>query len=303
MVSLRMKATLYLIFSACMWGLNFHLLQIMLSSVHFMEAGFWRYLFAVITLALFIRKPFAKWSLLREQLTGLLIVGILGLFCFNLLLFWGLRYTSAINASLIMSLNPVVTLLLSRFFLKSRISYYQFLGALVGMTGVVYLLSKGKLSGLSLSYFSKGDMLIVLAMILAAFYHIWVKKYAANISNRQFTFFTNLVCLLSFIIIIPLFVEPHPLNYSSGFWIASIIFGVLGTALTYIFWNKALGMVRATKAGVFMNIVPLSTAIITVLLGKELAAYHIASGGLIVLGLAISQLKTKKKPLSYKIRK
>lgn len=277
-----------------MWGLNFHLLQIMLYSVHFIEAGFWRYLFAVVILALLTRKPFAKWSLLREQLTGFLIVGILGLFCFNLLLFWGLRYTSAINASLIMSLNPVVTLLLSRLFLKSRISYYQFFGALVGMTGVVYLLSKGKLSGLSLSNFSKGDTLIILAMVLAAFYNIWVKKYATDISNQHFTFFTNLVCLLSFIIVIPFFVEPHSINYGAGFWMASIVFGALGTALTYMLWNKGLGMVGASKAGGFMNIVPLSTAIVTVLLGQELATFHLISGLLILLGLVVSQLKTRK---------
>ena len=289
-----MKATLYLIFSAFMWGLNFHLLKIMLSSVHFIEAGFWRYFFGVIVLGIFTRKSFPKWSLFKKHITGILIVGILGLFCFNILLFWGLMYTSPINASLIISLNPIVTLFLASLFLNSSINYKQLIGAFFGITGVVYLLNKGDLLNLNHLVFSKGDIVILLAMFLSAFYHIWVKKYAINISNQHFTFFTNLVCLVSFIIITPFFIEPHPINFGLQFWIVTISFGVFGTALTYILWNKGLRIIGASKAGIFMNIVPLSTAIIAVLLGNELAEHHFISGILIFSGLMISQIKRRK---------
>lgn len=289
-----MKARIYLIISAFMWGVNFHLLKIMLSDVHFIEAGFWRYLFGVIALGIYMRKSFPRWSLFKKHMIGILIVGILGLFCFNIFLFWGLMYTSSINASLIISLNPIVTLFLAYFFLKLSINYKQLLGAFIGVVGVVYLLSKGDLLNLNHLEFSKGDLLILLAMFLSAFYHIWVKKYATNISNQHFTFFTNLVCLVSFVITIPFFIEPHSISFGLQFWIVSISFGIFGTALTYIFWNKGLSIIGASKAGVFMNIVPISTAVIAVLFGKELAAFHIISGIIIFLGLLISQIKTRK---------
>ena len=67
-----------------------------------------------------------------------------------------------------------------------------------------------------------------------------------------------------------------------------------GTAITYFLWNKGLRILGASKAGLFMNIVPLSTAIITVLLGKELTQFHIISGVLIFIGLIFSQMKTRK---------
>lgn len=290
----KMKATFYLIFSAFMWGLNFHLLKIMLSSVHFIEAGFWRYFFGVIVLGIHTRKSFPKWGLFKQHITGILIVGILGLFFFNLLLFWGLMYTSSINASLIISLNPIVTLFLAALFLKSNINYKQLIGAFFGITGVVYLLSKGDLLTLNHLIFSKGDIVILFAMFLSAFYHIWVNKYAINISNQHFTFFTNLICLISFILITFFFIEPHSFNFGLQFWITSISFGVFGTAVTYILWNKGLRIIGASKAGIFMNIVPLSTAVIAVLLGKELALHHIVSGILILSGLLISQMKIRK---------
>ena len=135
-------------------------------------------------------------------------------------------------------------------------------------------------------------------MLLSAFYHIWVKKYAISISNQHFTFFTNLVCLVSFILITPFFITPHTFNLGCQFWVASISFGVFGTALTYILWNKGLRIIGANKAGIFMNIVPLSTAVIAVLLGKQLAAFHIVSGILIFSGLFISQIKARKVAVS-----
>ncbi len=290
----KMKAKLHLIFSAFMWGLNFHLLKIMLTSVHFMEAGFWRYLFGVIALTIYLKNSLPKWNTFKKHLKGILIVGILGLFCFNLLLFWGLLYTSSINASLIISLNPIVTLFLACYIFGTNISYKQIIGASISLLGVVYLLCKGDFLNLNQLELSKGDILVLLAMILSSFYHIWVKKYSINISNQHFTFFTNSICLILFALITPFFVEPHSINYAPQFWIASILFGVFGTAITYFLWNKGLSIIGASKAGIFMNIVPLSTAIITVLLGKELTQFHITSGVLIFIGLIVSQMKTKK---------
>lgn len=276
-----------------MWGLNFHLLKAMLTSVHFIEAGFWRYVFGVAALAIYVWKSFPTWSLFKRHAAGILLVGLFGLFGFNLFLFWGLRYTSSINASLIISLSPIVTLYLGTLFLKSAITYTQVIGSILGLIGVGYLMTKGDVANLNLLVFSKGDVLILLAMLLSSFYHIWVKKYAVSISNAHFTFLTQLVCLLSFILIIPFFIEPHSINYGIRFWMVSILFGVVGTAVTYILWNKGLGFIGASKAGMFMNIIPLSTAVITVILGNELTTVHMGSGILIFSGLIVSQIKQK----------
>lgn len=289
-----MKAIVYLTIAAFMWGLNFHLLKIMLSSVHFIEAGFWRYLFALIVLILYIKKPVPQWSVFKSHIKGTLIVGVLGLFCFNILLFWGLMYTSSINASLIISLNPIVTIFLASLFLDSRISFQQLLGALVGIIGVLYLLSKGNLLSLNQSFLSKGDFLILLAMLLSGFYHIWVKKYSINISNQHFTFLSNLICFTCFVVVAPYFIQVNITNYSLQFWIASFLFGSFGTAFTYILWNKGLGIVGASKAGIFMNIVPFSTALIAIFFGEIPTNFHIISGTLIFLGLLISQFKATK---------
>ncbi len=285
------RGALYLASSAFMWGVNFHLLKTMLSSVHFVEAGFWRYLFGVAALALFVRKPGLAWQSIKRNPRGILVVGFLGLFCFNLLLFMGLNYTSSINAALIISLNPLVTLLLAYLFLGTRISFTQLVGACLGIVGVAYLLCRGDFSGIAAFAFSRGDVLVLMAMVLSAIYPIWVRKYSANLSNGHFTFFTNLVCFLSFVVVLPFFMRFQTPDYSIGFWAAAFAFGALGTALTYVLWNKGVGIAGAARAGIFMNIVPFSTALVAAVLGVELEGFHAVAGILIIAGLLLSQWK------------
>lgn len=294
-----MRAALYLALSAVMWGVNFHLLKAILTTVHFMEAGFWRYLFGVGVLAFFLIKPGVKWSDFKQNTSGILIVGFLGLFCFNVLLFIGMLHTSAMNAALIMSLNPLVTLLLANIFFGTRINYQQMAGAGLGISGVIYLIFQGNFNDFLNVAFAGGDLFVLLAMFLSAFYHVWVKKYATTLSNIHFTFFTNLICLASFTLILPFFVSRLPLNYGFNFWAAAIAFGSLGTALTYILWNKGVGMIGAQNAGIFMNIVPISTALIGIVMGIELTKFHVVAGVLITVGLLIPQLKIPKEALRW----
>ena len=124
-----MKATIYLTLSALLWGLNFHLLRVMLNSTGFLEAAFWRYIFGVVFLVLFTTRSLPAYSSVKGNLKGILLTGIAGIFLFNVLLFRGLEYTSSINASLLISLNPLITLFLSSVIFKTPIRFPQLTGA------------------------------------------------------------------------------------------------------------------------------------------------------------------------------
>lgn len=288
-----MKAKLRLLFSAVMWGLNFYFLKIMLSEVSFVEAAFWRYLFAVLVLIGYNRKSLPDWASFKANRRGVLIVGLLGLFCFNLIFFWGVNHTTIVNAALILSLSPVCTLVLSTLLLKSRIRKVDVLAMLLGLAGVLYLLSKGDFLHITQSSFSKGDLLIIISMLLASLYHIWIQKYGSVNNIQHFTLFTNLVCLIAFITIVPYFITSWSLAYSGKFWLTTLLFGVVGTAITYDLWNKGVQVLGAGKAVPFMNFVPLSTALISALTGSGLVHFQIVSGVFILSGLLLTQYKTR----------
>ena len=80
-------------------------------------------------------------------------------------------------------------------------------------------------------------------------------------------------------------------EHSSTFWIASIGIGCFGTSLAYLLWNAGIQLTNPTQAGIFINVVPLSTAFFSVVFGEVLQNYHLVSGILIILGVLIIMKK------------
>ncbi len=284
-----MRAYLYLIMATACWGLNFHLAKYMLGSSSALEAGLWRYLFGVGVLLLVSYRHLPRWSDLKRQWKPIFLIGMVGLFIFNYLFFTGMQYTTAVNASLIVGLNPATTLVLSSLILGIRITRRKALGIAVAFVGVVYLVLKGNLTDLSQVRLSTGDFWIIGANVAFALHHVWVKKYSGKLHNRTFTLLTNSVCLLGFLAVIPFEGVGDFGTYPSLYWLAALGMGGLGTALAYIVWNQGLATVGAPQAGIFMNFVTFFAAAFALFFGESLYLYHLVSGMLIVAGMLVMQ--------------
>ena len=282
-----LRSILLLSTAAAFWGLNFHLAKVMLAQVSFLEAGFWRYFFGVGTLALINVPHYGSMARInwRVHLKGILLVGLVGLFSFSLLFFWGLEHTSALNAALIVSLNPALTLLFDSWLMGNRLRPQQRWGVGIAMIGVVFLITKGTPQLLLSIEWAWGDLIILGANSIFALHHIWVKKYGAELPNLPFTFLTNAFCLLGFLLLLPLGSFQAVYVGDAAFWLAALGIGIPGTALAYLFWNRGISQVGAGQAGFYMNVVPLAAALFAVFFGERLYLYHLVSGSLILAGM------------------
>ncbi|MCB0631198.1 MAG: EamA family transporter [Saprospiraceae bacterium] len=290
-----MKYWLYLIFASIAWGLNFHLAKVMLQSTNALEAGLWRYVFGVGVLLFFLWGDWPRWSVIRQHIKPLLLIGLAGLFGFNYCLFIGLTKTTAINAALIAGLTPALTLIASRIILKISITQAQIVGILLALFGVMVLILKGKLTSLLRLEFTEGDAWILLGNSIFALHNVWVRQYSDRMSNRHFTFLTNLICLLGFVLILPWLDFGSWSSYPGNFWLAAFGMGGIGTALAYFFWNKGIARVGAPQAGIFLNIIPFAAALFALLFGEQIHLYHLFSGLIIITGVIIMQLRDKQR--------
>lgn len=297
-----MKATLYLIFATIFLGLNFHLAKIILKEVGFIEAGFWRFLFGVVALVLLGLNKIPNLQLIAKNIKGISLTGFIGLFGFNLFFFLGLMNSSAINAALIVSLNPALTILFSQKILKTPIKKNQLLGIVIAFIGVTYVILNGKITNFNNLQFNYGDILILIANVFFALHHVWVKKYGTTISNLNFTLLTSTCCLIGFLILLPISGMALVTTHTYGYWMAVFGIGCLGTALAYFLWQKGVQITGADKAGIYMNIVPFSAAILAIFFNESLHTYHLIGGLLIIIGMLITRKKTTNskvyKPLS-----
>lgn len=282
-----MRAILYLATTAIFWGLNFHLAKIMLKEVGFVEAGFWRYLFGVIPLFFLVFKDLPSRALIRKNLKGLVLVGVVCLFGFNLFFFLGVLYGPAINGALIVSITPMLTVLFSNRILKTPLERKQILGLVISLGGVLYLILKGEFQNLLQIQLSGSDILLLIASIFFALQNVWVKKYGGRMSNKNFTFLTNALCMLSFFVLLPFLGVESMGSHSLPFWLAAIGIGAFGTAAAYFLWNAGIKLTNANQAGIFINVVPLSAAMFSVIFGEELFFYHLISGAFIILGVVV----------------
>lgn len=287
-----MKAYLYFTVTAIFWGLNFHWARIMLQNTSFIEAGFWRYLLGVLPLALLALRRLPKVKKIKKNIKGLLMIGIICLFGFNVFFFLGLKESPAINGALIISLTPALTLLYSNRILGTKLYPREMLGVFFSFIGVIYLMLKGDFSNILALSFSWGDLLLFTSSNFFAVQNVWVKKYGGILSNLNFTLFTNLFCLLCFSLVVSFIGFGSISSYPTSFWYASLGIGFLGTALAYVLWNKGIELKSANQAGVFINVVPLSAAAFSFFFGEALNGYHFISGLIIILGVLI--IVTKK---------
>ena len=284
-----MRASIYLILAAVFWGMNFHFAQFMMTESTFIEAAFWRYIFGVATLVLIGWKSLKRIRKNDFSVKGIILVGLMGLFIFNIFFFKGLKHTNAINASLIVNLNPIMTILIASVLIELQITRYHVIGAIVSLIGVAYLLFQGDLSNLQSLQFNHGDIYVFFGGVIFALHNVWVKMYKGSLSNLNFTTLTNIACLFGFILFLPLQSDGISVDHSPPYWFWSFGIGTLGTALAYLFYNKGIAMIGPDRASMFLNLIPLTTVLFGIVLGQTIQAYHIISGLIILTGVYLAQ--------------
>ncbi len=250
-----MMATMAAIF----WGANFNLAIPVVAEMGPYVAGASRYVLAALIMVLItqIRRETIPLRYWKEYLT----LGIVGVFGFNFFFFIGMESTSAINGSLIMALNPLLTGILGYFILKERPSIRQMIAFPVGIVGVaVVVLGAGAHLTISI-----GDIYIFVGNLSWALYNVLVPKILPkNVSGIANTAGIMTVGAIALSIVAVSqggkFIVP---TLSTGLALTIMIIG--GSVLAYLFWNASITKLGSSKAAIFMNLVPVTSMIIAAL--------------------------------------
>jgi drug/metabolite transporter (DMT)-like permease len=263
--------------AAILWGANFNLAKPVLAELPPLVAGADRYLIAaVIMLAITVingeRPPLRHFK-------AYLILGLMGVFGFNLFFFLGLASTSSVNGALIMALNPLLTSLVARFILGDRPTRRQWLAFPAGLIGVaIVVLGAG-----AHVHIAHGDALVFLASLTWAFYNVYLRKLAptdtSGIANTAGIMSTGAVALTAVALFSgQAFVMP---NLRAGG--ALLAMSVGGGVLSYLFWNVGIAKLGPARAAIFLNLVPVASMVIAALSGAP-PNYAQLLGGALVIG-------------------
>lgn len=241
-------------------------------------------LIVLIPLAILMEKPDAKQ--VARQWLPLLLMGLFGVIGYNLFLYSALEYTSATNAALVAALNPGVIVLFSFFLLREKITGLQGVGFLVSLLGVIVVLTRGNLGQLLHMEYNRGDLLAIGAVLVWTFYSIIGRrvKGVAPITATASSTVLAVLMMLPFAIWQGVdLTAMQPLAITGFFYIV-----LFPSIFSFVFWNTSVRALGANKAGITLNLIPVFTAIISVLLGESITASQIWGGLLVFLGVTVA---------------
>jgi drug/metabolite transporter (DMT)-like permease len=257
--------------------------------------AFWRWLVAFLIILPFgWRHVRDEWHIVRRSWRITLLLSFLGITLFNTLLYTALRFTTAVNGTLLQSAMPVFVVAYSYFFFRDGMTPRQIVGLLLSLVGAVVIVAQGSVQVLTTFTFNIGDILVVIAIVTYAAYTalLRLRPPVHALTFLIVTFAMGTVMLL------PLYLWEMgqglfvPLDLTTVWAIAYV--AVFPSIVSYLFYNYGVGQVGANRAGVFIHLNPAIASILAVgLLGESFQWFHPVGFGLILLGIMLVAQRKK----------
>jgi drug/metabolite transporter (DMT)-like permease len=213
----------------------------------------------------------------------LLVLGITGGSVYFLTENFAVKITQVTNVAFIVCAAPLLTAILSHFFLKNeRLNRRLIQGSLLALCGVALVVFNGKFI-LQLNPF--GDLLSFLAALSWAFYTILLKQVS---TRYPIGFITRKVFFYGIVTILPAFLF-HPLTTDLQLLTRPVIYlnilflGITASLLCYFFWNMVIKHLGAVKSTNYVYIVPIITLIASSLILDETITVYAIAGMIMIL--------------------
>ncbi len=225
--------------------------------------------------------------LTRTQWLGTFVLGLFGVFAYNLFFMGALDRLPASRAALIIALNPAITIAISSFALREKLSVRRWLGVAIALVGVAIVVSKGDLASLGAGSHGVGELLMFAAVISWALYTIIGRKLLGGLSPLAATNYAALWgTLLLALVAAPDFDTVRAAQFDWRVILSLLYLGVLGTAVAFVWYYVSVKKLGAATTSIFNNLVPVfGVAISVALLGEPLLVSMLVGGAVTIAGV------------------
>lgn len=236
----------------------------------------------------------------------LFLESFVGNFLFSIAMLFGVSMTTAVSAGVIMASIPAVVALMSWAFLKERIGVRVWAAIACGVLGIAVLaLSKTELpnqiprgleADLAYNNMLWGNILVFVAVLCEAAYAVIGKKLTSSLSPKRIAALIN---LWGFVLMTPMGIyAAWHFEFSTvtpSIWLLLVFYALAASVWTVWLWMTGLQTVPAARAGVFSVMLPVSAALVGVLvLGESLSGLQMLAFGIALLGVLLATLPSGK---------
>ncbi len=284
------RAYLTLLVVIAIWAANFPLGKVAVGELPPLVITSGRALLAAPILVAVARRwaPRAR-PLARRDLVACAVLGLTGLVGNTTIWYWGLAYTSPLNAGILGATSPIFVAVASALLLGDRLRAVNYAGIALTVAAVVLTIAKGSLVALLTVSVNRGDGLILLSNVAWVVYSLYSRAATSTLPAVWIQAGAHVVAAS---VLTPLALAVHgtpPGPGAAPFGWAVIVYGALPITLGHLWYYQVLRTVGATRAAPFMNLMPFAVIGLSwLLLGEPVRGYHLLGAALVISGVLLT---------------
>lgn len=290
-----------LLLTAVFWGGTFIAGRAVAGSVHPFAAAFLRFAVASSFLVVLIVKKEGRLPIPdTRQWVPVLLLGMSGVFAYNVFFFKGLERIEAGRAALIIANNPIGIALMSAVIFGERLPLAKIAGVLLSVAGALIVISKGSLTAMFRGGVGSGEMFILGCVASWVTYSLIGKTVMRRFSPLASVTWSALIGAV--LLLVPAWREGMAgdvFSYSGWDWLSIFYLGFFGTVLGFVWYYEGIQKIGPTKAGQFINFVPISAVVLAFFILGEPITLSLAAGAVLV----ISGVVLTNRPAAQKRRR
>ena len=221
-------------------------------------------------------------------------MGVITISTFNSVVYYALNYTQVINAVLVLAAIPAATIVFSSLMNIEKTNIFQLLGLFLSIIGIGSIISNGDIQKITSLNFNKGDLWMLVCVITWALYSTLLKKNKFQLS--QFSLIQLMVSAGLLFLIPQLLYEKSiglEVNFNKAFFIILFYVVIFPAIAAYYCWQKGVEIIGPNRASMFIQLMPLFSAIMAIIIFKEqFELYHFVGAAFVVSGIYLSNRRT-----------
>ena len=220
----------------------------------------------------------------RRQIIPILLLGMTGIFAYNALFFKGLYLIEASRAALVIATCPAFIAAASVVFLKERLWLARAIGIPLSVFGAAVVISRGDLRQIAASGIGVGELYILGCVLSWTAYSLIGRVAMRQLSPLATVTYSAVVGTLA--LAVPSAFRDFAGNLGRASlldWLCIAYLAVFGTVLGFVWFYQGVRLIGPTRAGLFINVVPISAVVLAFFILREPVTWSLAAGAVLVL--------------------
>ncbi len=267
------------------WAANFSVVKYALRDMTPLAFNGLRFTLASILLWMIVKVGGRSMAMDRRYWPALIGLSLLGNTIYQVLFIYGIDWTLAGNASLMLAATPIFTTLLSIAFRQERVGWMAWTGVVISVVGIGLVVWGGAQAVSFAADTVRGDLTVLAAAAAWSGYTVGSNPLVRRYGALPVTAVTMWIGGLALLIVsVPSFLAQDWTAVRPVSWLALLFSGAFAIALAYFIWYYSIRQIGNTRTAVYSNFIPVVALFIAWLMLSETPTWLQLLGAAAVVG-------------------